>query len=138
VSKVVVFTMVLWTAALAGCASNQVSCLHDHKIVTAKADSSAVHIRYVDVRHEGDALQISGTLERRGMSADSISTHIDISLSDEQGQLLKKVRTEKIYVPRHQVGKGPHWTQFEAVIPVAVQGDITVHAQPHSDAACGL
>ena len=138
-SKAVLFTVVLSIALLAGCASNKVSCLHDHKIVTARANSASVHIPYVDVRHEGDMLLISGTLERRGFSSGSIATHIDISLFNEQGQLLKKVRTEKIYVPRHQIGKGTHWTRFETAVPMDVQGDITVHAQPHSsDSTCKL
>jgi hypothetical protein len=132
--------MVLLAASLAGCAANKASCLHDHRIVTAKADSPAVHIRYVDVRHEGNTLEISGTLERQhGLSDASIAAHVDISVFDEQGKLLKKVRTEKIYVPRQQVGKRPHWTRFEKVIPIEIQGNINIYAQPHSShSACEL
>ncbi|MDO8303156.1 MAG: hypothetical protein Q7T18_07940 [Sedimentisphaerales bacterium] len=135
-SKAVLLTMVLLTASLAGCASSKVSCLHDHKIVTAKADSALVHIPYVDIQHEGDTLIVSGALKRREVSSQSMATHIDITIFDEKGTLITQARTDEMYVPRKQIGKGPNFARFKVAVPMDVGQDITVRVAPHGDNSC--
>ena len=137
-SKAVLFTVVLSIALLAGCASNKVSCLHDHKIVTAQTDTQSVRIPYVDVKHEGDSLIVYGALKRHNVPLHhNLTTHVDISVFDEQGNLLKQARTDNILVHRHQVGK-PHgfFTRFKVKIPVEVKQNVTVRALPHCDPSC--
>jgi hypothetical protein len=136
--KTVLFTMILSIAALTGCTSNKASCLHDHKIVTAKADSASVHIPYVDVKHKDDTLIVSGALKRREVSSHSLSTHIDITVCDENGTLLKQTRTDEICVPRKQVAKGPNFTRFKVEVPMDMQQNINVQAVPHGDHSCTI
>jgi hypothetical protein len=135
-SKTFVFTVIVLIAALAGCASHKVSCLHDHKIVTAKADSASVHILYVDVQHDGDTLIISGALKRHEVSSHSMSNHIDIAIFDEKGALITQARTDEMYVPRKQIGKGPNFARFKVAVPMDVRQDITVQVAPHGDNSC--
>ena len=120
-----------------GCASNKVSCLHDHKIITAKTDTQSVRIPYVDVTHEGDSVIVYGALKRHNVpSHHSLTTHVDVSVFDEQGNLLKQARTDNIYLPKHQVGKARGVTCFKLKIPMEVKQNVTVRALPHCDHSC--
>jgi len=134
--KIVMFTIILSMTFLTGCTSNKVSCPHDHKIITAKGDSALVHIPYVDVQHEGDTLIVSGALKRHGRSSQSLTAHVDVSVFDEQDKLIKQARSDEIHVPSRRVGKGLNFTRFKVSVPVNVQQNMTVHAQPHSEPSC--
>lgn len=136
-SKLLLFAAALSTAVISGCAS-KASCLHNHKITTGKTDSALVRISYVDVLHEGDTLTVSGAVKGSGQSSQSTTAHLDISVLDEQGKLIKQAKSDEIHVPRRQIGNGPGFVRFKVIIPMDVQQNITVHAQPHTESSCEI
>jgi hypothetical protein len=138
-SRILFLTVVSFFFVLAGCTSNKVSCLHDHKIITAKTDTESVRIPYVDVKHEGNSLIVSGVLKRNNMpSHHNVTSHVDVFVVDGQGSLLAQARTSEIYVPQKRIGKGTEFARFRVVLPMEVQQNITVRAEPHNDQSCSL
>ena len=117
-------------STLSGCAINGTNISQNGTVTIERIDSETLFMPWADAYEEGNNLMIRGVIEQRYQSSNSLKAHVDVTIIDSNGQLLKETKTANVYVPRNLPGKGIKWVRFNLTVPMMVSKGTTIKLHP--------
>jgi len=113
---------------LTGCSTPTAHLAQQGRVELIRQGSEKIHIPWATVQENDEGFVVSGTLRRRDSVGTAIWTHVDITVCDTAGAMVRQAYSEPIAVPRRKVGGLGHLTRFRAVFdaPPPKAGSIQV------------
>lgn len=82
-------------STLSVCAINGTNISQNWTVTIERIDSKKLFIPWADTYEDGNNLTIRGVIEQRYHFATSLKAHVDVTIIDSNGQLLKEAKTAK-------------------------------------------
>ena len=137
IQALVLTSLLISLSLLSGCATDRISLGDEGLVSIEKQGRKEVAILWTDVYEDNGDTVVSGVLRRRSHTGYPIIAHVDVTLFDPDGTILREGRTPDLYVARHIHGKGMNWTPFRVRLPgmpaAGVKVNMVVHSEEHED-----
>jgi len=132
----VAVTAVVLAIMTAGCSSQSPDLVRAGHVSLEKVGAQGVNVMWAEVRQDGEHAVISGSLVPKGAPGWRRVGHVDVELTDAQGQTVAQACSEPIYVTRRGPGHGTKIKRFEVRIPANVPTDGKAQVTFHYGAEC--
>ncbi len=113
-------TTVVLAMIAAGCSSQFPDLVGAGQVRLEKVSAPGVHVMWAEVRQEGKHAVIRGSLVPRGAGTWRRVGHVDVQLTDAQGQPVAHACSEPIYVTLRGPGHGSKLKRFEVRTPASI------------------
>ena len=116
-------TTVVLAMIAAGCSSQSPDLVGAGQVGLQKDSAPGVHVMWAEVRQEGEYAVIRGSLVTKGAGTWRRVGHVDVKLTDAQGQAVAHACSEPIYVTLRGPGHGSKLKRFEVRTPASIPTD---------------
>ena len=116
-------TAVVLAMIAAGCSSQSPGLVGAGQLSLEKNSARGVHVMWAEARQEGEDAVIRGSLVTKGASTWRRIGHVDMELTDAQGQAVAHACSEPIYVTLGGPGRGSKLKRFEIRTPASIPTD---------------
>jgi len=113
-------TTVVFAMIAAGCSSQLPDLVGAGQVSLEKDSAPGVHVMWAEARQEGEDAVIRGSLVPKGAGTWRRVGHVDVELTDAQGQAVAHACSEPIYVTLRGPGRGSKLKRFEVRTPANI------------------
>ena len=113
-------TTVVLAMIAAGCSSQFPDLVGAGQVGLEKNSAPGVHVMWAEVRQEDEDAVIRGSLVPKGAGTWRRVGHVDVELTDAQGQAVAHACSKPIYVTLRGAGHGSKLKRFEVRTPASI------------------
>jgi len=129
--KSFIIALIFGTASIvmSACASKQVNLLENGIVSFKYVPSKNIYVSKAYAYQDGNKLVISGKVKHRSGTSYTVGGHVDITVRNPDGAILKQVGTT--YVPRIIRRKGAQESSFTVRLPIIPPQGTAIHLGYH-------
>ncbi len=113
-----------------GCAPNRASLVESNNVSVERMATPHVYFPWVDVFRENGAAVVKGAIRQRYQHKHSMSGHIDVLLSDPDGQVIEQAQAS--IRPHRLTRRGPKQAHFDVPLTTMPPDGAVIRVQYHN------